>query len=81
MTVTYDTIEHLTVNAATSNELAITGSADYIVNPGAEEASWERFHAESIDKFINGEFAGDYQKMLLDEFDKYLPEQPPWPVD
>lgn len=51
------------------------------INPGHEEASWERFFQEGIDKFLNGEFAGDYQKQLLDEFDNYLPENPPWPVD
>ncbi len=53
----------------------------YPINPGDEENSWKRFHDESIDKFLNGEFAGDYQKMLLDEFDKYLPATPPWPVN
>lgn len=50
------------------------------INPGAEEASWQRFHEEAIDRFLNGTFAGDYQQQLLDEFDKYLPEKPSWPV-
>ncbi len=50
----------------------------YPVNPGAEEASWERFHDESLDRFFAGTFAGDYQKALLDEFESYLPEEPPW---
>jgi phosphoglycolate phosphatase-like HAD superfamily hydrolase len=48
------------------------------INPGAEEKSWERFFKEGIDKFLGGKFAGDYQKQLLDEFDRYLPERPPW---
>ena len=48
----------------------------YPINPGAEEDSWQRFHDEAIDKFFDGTFAGDYQKMLLDEFDSYLPEKP-----
>lgn len=48
----------------------------YPINPGAEDASWQRFHDEAIEKFLNGTFAGDYQKMLLDEFDSYLPEKP-----
>ncbi len=47
-------------------------------NPGDEEKSWERFYQEGIDRFINLEFAGEYQKMLLEEFDKYLPTKPPW---
>ena len=50
----------------------------YPINPGDEEASWQRFVEEGIDRFVNGEFAGDYQEMLLAEFDRYLPEQPPW---
>jgi phosphoglycolate phosphatase-like HAD superfamily hydrolase len=51
------------------------------INPGAEEASWQRFHEEGIDRFLAGSFAGDYQQSLLDEFDSYLPEKPPWPVE
>lgn len=50
----------------------------YPVNPGEEEASWERFHNEALAKFFDGTFAGDYQKALLDEFESFLPEQPPW---
>ena len=44
------------------------------INPGEEEASWQRFHDEGIDRFLTESFAGDYQQALLDEFDKYLPE-------
>lgn len=50
------------------------------INPGAEEASWRRFHDEGIDRFLSGRFAGEYQRQLLDEFDTYLPAKPPWPV-
>ena len=50
----------------------------YPVNPGAEEASWERFCKESLDRFFDGTFAGEYQAALLKEFDSYLPEDPPW---
>ncbi len=53
----------------------------YPINPGAEEASWRRFHDEGIDRFLSGNFAGEYQQALLDEFDSYLPKDPPWPVD
>jgi phosphoglycolate phosphatase-like HAD superfamily hydrolase len=48
----------------------------YPINPGNEEKSWQRFHDEAIDKFFAGTFAGEYQKMLLAEFDSYLPEKP-----
>jgi len=50
----------------------------YPINPGAEEASWQRFYEESLDRFFDGAFGGDYQKALLEEFDSFLPEEPPW---
>jgi phosphoglycolate phosphatase-like HAD superfamily hydrolase len=51
------------------------------INPGAEEASWERFFEEGIDRFLAGSFAGEYQASLLAEFDRYLPSRPAWPVE
>jgi hypothetical protein len=51
------------------------------INPGAEEISWERLYEEGIDRFLAGTFAGDYQKELLAEFDRYLPSHPPWKVE
>ena len=54
------------------------GALFYHINPGHEEASWERFLSEACDKFLNGEFAGEYQEKLIAEFDTYLPEIPPW---
>jgi phosphoglycolate phosphatase-like HAD superfamily hydrolase len=48
------------------------------INPGGEEASWERFYREGIDRFLSGQFTTDYQRELLDEFDRCLPERPPW---
>ena len=50
------------------------------INPAAEEASWKRLLEEGIEHFLNGTFAGDYQTVLLEEFDATLPDQPPWPV-
>ena len=50
----------------------------YPINPGAEQTSWQRLHAEGIDRFLAGTFAGEYQDKLLAEFDTYLPEKPPW---
>ena len=54
------------------------GALFYPINPGAEEASWERFIGEACDKFLNGEYAGEYQEKVIAEFDSYLPELPPW---
>ena len=50
----------------------------YPINPGAEEYSWDRFFKEACDKFLNGEYAGEYEATLIAEFDNYLPENPPW---
>jgi phosphoglycolate phosphatase-like HAD superfamily hydrolase len=50
------------------------------INPGAEEQSWRRLFDEGINRFFDGSFAGAYQQQLLDEFDTFLPERPPWPV-
>ena len=46
----------------------------YPVNPADEEASWRRFFEESFDKFIDG----NYEEILVKEFDSYLPTTPPW---
>lgn len=48
------------------------------INPGEEEESWESFYREGIERFFDGTFAGDYQDRLLADFDRHLPELPPW---
>ncbi len=50
----------------------------YPINPGDEVKSWKRFHDKAFDKFMNGEYAGDYEQKVIAEFDEYLPELPPW---
>ena len=50
----------------------------YPVNPGHEEESWQRFYEEAMHKFLAGEYAGDYEAQLIAEFEKLLPETPPW---
>jgi phosphoglycolate phosphatase-like HAD superfamily hydrolase len=50
----------------------------YPINPGHEEASWERFYREALEKFFKGTYAGAYEQTLIAEFESYLPEQPPW---
>jgi phosphoglycolate phosphatase-like HAD superfamily hydrolase len=62
--------------AATANNCLF-----FPINPGAEEASWRRLFDEGINRFFDGTFAGTYQQRLLDEFETFLPERPPWPVD
>jgi phosphoglycolate phosphatase-like HAD superfamily hydrolase len=46
--------------------------------PGLEEQSWKRFYDEAMDRFFKGTYAGAYEKKLIEEFDKYLPEHPAW---
>ncbi len=48
------------------------------INPGAEEASWKRLQDEALEKFFDGSYAGDYEAALVEEFNTYLPETPPW---
>jgi phosphoglycolate phosphatase-like HAD superfamily hydrolase len=50
----------------------------YPVNPGDEDASWRRFHNEALDRFLRGQYAGAYEKKLIEEFDRRLPETPTW---
>ncbi len=48
------------------------------INPGHEDESWHRFYQEGLDKFLNGEFAGEYERQLIAEFEKLLPDVPAW---
>ncbi len=61
------------LSAAKSN-----GVLFYPINPGHEDESWKRFYEEAADKFFAGKYTGAYETKLIDEFDKYLPENPPW---
>jgi hypothetical protein len=50
------------------------------INPGHEEFSWEKFHTQSADKFRDGSYDKNYEDQLVTEFEKLLPELPPWKV-
>ncbi len=54
------------------------GALFYPINPGKEEASWERLLGEGLDRFYKGAYAGDYEAQLVKEFDACLPEKPAW---
>ena len=60
-------------NAAKKN-----GALFFPINPGSEEASWERLHTEALGRFFGGNFAGEYESKLVKEFDACLPEKPGW---
>lgn len=48
------------------------------INPGDEEASWERLHQEALDRFFSESYSGAYEESLIKEFERILPETPPW---
>ena len=50
----------------------------YPVIPGKEEESWKKLQNEGLDRFFNGTYAGEYENRLLNDFNKGLPEDPPW---
>ena len=50
----------------------------YPINPGSEIKSWQRLHDEAFERFVNGRYAGSYEKKLIAEFDECLPEDAPW---
>jgi phosphoglycolate phosphatase-like HAD superfamily hydrolase len=50
----------------------------YPINPGAENQSWERFYKEAYQRFVAGTYAGEYERVLIAEFEAYLPDVPPW---
>ena len=61
------------MSAAKSN-----GALFFPINPGHEEDSWEQLYKEGAGRFFNGSFAGEYEKKLIDEFNKCLPKTPSW---
>ena len=52
----------------------------YPINPGHETESWERFYTEAYDKFLRHEYDGPYETALMAEFEKLLPDTPPWKI-
>lgn len=54
------------------------GALFYPINPGAEELSWQRFHAEASERFLDGTYAGAYEAALIAEFEQLLSDTPPW---
>ncbi len=48
------------------------------INPGHEDSSWEELLNHGLQKFFDGSYKGDYESRLINEFNQYLPELPPW---
>jgi len=69
-------------DAPSDYQAAVANNALFFpINPGAEEASWKRFLLEGVVRFLSGRFDDKYQAELLAEFESYLPDRPPWPVE
>jgi phosphoglycolate phosphatase-like HAD superfamily hydrolase len=60
-------------NAAKAN-----GVLFYPIDPGYEDASWQRFFEEALPRFFAGTYKGDYMDAQLERFGALLPERPPW---
>jgi phosphoglycolate phosphatase-like HAD superfamily hydrolase len=54
------------------------GALFFPINPGREEASWQRLNEEGLDHFFAGNYGGSYEAALVKEFDACLPEKPGW---
>jgi phosphoglycolate phosphatase-like HAD superfamily hydrolase len=54
------------------------GALFFPVIPGRENRSWKLFHDEALERFLTGNYRGEYQERLTDEFRRSLPEKPTW---
>ena len=54
------------------------GALFFPINPGAEDQSWARFYREGLARCTAGTYAGAYEAALIAEFEKLLPDTPPW---
>jgi phosphoglycolate phosphatase-like HAD superfamily hydrolase len=50
----------------------------YPIDPGHEDASWQRFFEEALPRFLNANYAGEYMEAQVARFLKLLPDVPPW---
>ncbi len=60
-------------NAAKLNDVFF-----YPINPGREEISWKLFFDEVSDTFFKGNYTIKHESRLIADFEKLLPEIPPW---
>lgn len=61
------------LKAARANDAAF-----YPINPGEEEKSWQMFGKKYADIFFTGEYTKEIESDLVTEFNRHLPEVPPW---
>lgn len=61
------------LDAAKNNEALF-----FPIIPSQEESSWKLLFTEALDKFFNGDYAGIYEKKIIDKFKNSLPVKPFW---
>jgi phosphoglycolate phosphatase-like HAD superfamily hydrolase len=54
------------------------GALFYPVVPGKEEESWRVFENQIIEQFLSGKYSKETEAAFLAEFEKALPQTPPW---
>jgi phosphoglycolate phosphatase-like HAD superfamily hydrolase len=60
------------------NAAQAIGALFYPIDPGAEDASWQRFFEEGLPRFFAGTYAGDYMAAQMGRFRTLLPDRPTW---
>jgi phosphoglycolate phosphatase-like HAD superfamily hydrolase len=76
----YDLDKILMVGDAPGDHSAAkaNGVLFYPIDPGDEDASWQRFFEEGLPRFFEGTFAGEYMDAQIARFEALLPDRPPW---
>lgn len=54
------------------------GALFHPIVPGDEDASWQRFRAETYERLLTGTFAGACEDAAVAAFEARLPSEPPW---
>jgi phosphoglycolate phosphatase-like HAD superfamily hydrolase len=57
---------------------AANGVLFFPIDPGREDASWQRFFEEALPRFLAGTYAGSYMAEQVARFEALLPEEAPW---
>ncbi|MCS7240662.1 MAG: HAD hydrolase-like protein [Candidatus Bipolaricaulota bacterium] len=53
----------------------------YPIIPGHEEDSWEEFYRVGLDRFLSSTYKGAYEEEKIAQFERALPERPPWEAE
>lgn len=54
------------------------GARFFPINPGHEEESWDRFLNKGLERFLSDRYDEEYEAQLIDDFERLLPDVPPW---